>query len=133
MTVYVRKPNPRTEYRVRRNERVNGSLTLAEKFPTLKKLTVGLEHFDAAGIVRTGGMNYKLNLAHAKSILCFNCAHAECAGGDFDLTQELGQAISIRQKSVQGEKRCRGIRHNVNRNDLTFCQGILRYKLTLCY
>jgi len=129
-----RKPNPRAEYRLRRNEHVNTSLTLEQKFPTLKKLSVSLDHFDAAGITRTGGMNYKLNVLHAKSILCFNCVHSDCVGGDFDLTKELARAISVRQKSVDGQTRCQGIRHNKDRKDPpTPCQSILRYKLTLGY
>ena len=131
---YSRRPNPRTEYRLRRNERVNRSLTLAEKFPALKKLSVSVEYFDPGGIVRTGGMTCKLNVAQAKSILLFNCVYTDCVGGDFDLTKQLAHAISIRQKSVEGEMRCQGIRHNKDRKDPSFpCQSVLRYKLTLGY
>jgi hypothetical protein len=134
MIYSTRKPNPRAEYRLRRNERVNSSLTLAQKFPVLKKLSVSLEHFDPGGFTRTGGMTCKLNMAHAKSVLCFNCVYLDCVGGDFDLTKELAQAISAGQKSVDGETRCQGIRHNKDRKDpSTPCQSILRYKLTLGY
>ena len=129
----IRKLNPRAEYRLRRNERVNNSVTLAEKFPTLKKLAVNLEYFDADGTARIGGMTCKLNVAHAKSILCFNCMHGDCVGGDFDLTKELAQAIPDKEKSVQGEMRCKGIRQNKERKDSTPCRSMLRYKLTLAY
>ena len=78
-------------------------------------------------------MTCKLNVEHAKSILCFNCVHADCAGGDFDLTKELVQAVSSSQKSVRGEIRCEGIRHNKDRRESTPCGSILRYKLGLGY
>ena len=134
MITHGRKPNPRTEYRLLRNERVNNSLTLTEKFPALKKLSVNLEYFDAGGITRTGGMTCKLNVAQAKSLLFFNCVYPDCVGGDFDLTTELAHAISTTLKSVHGEMRCQGIRHNKDRKTpSTPCQSILRYKLSLSY
>ena len=133
MTYSARKPNPQAEYRLQRNERANSSPTLAQKFATLKKLAVSLDYFDAAGTTRTGGMNYKLNVLHAKSILLFNCAYADCVGGDFDLTKEIAQAVSTRQKSVHGELRCGGVRHKIHHKDLSSCQSILRYRLTLGY
>ncbi len=78
-------------------------------------------------------MTCKLNVEHAKSILCFNCVHSDCVGGDFDLTKKLLQAVSTSQKSVRGEIRCGGIRHNKNRVESTPCGSILRYKLALSY
>jgi len=129
----ARRPSPRAEYRLRRNEHVNNSPTVEQKFPALKKLSMRLDYFDDSGIARTGGINYTLNVAHAKSTLSFNCVHSDCVGGDFDLTQELSQAVCDSQKSISGEMRCQGIRHNMNQKDSNPCQGILRYKLTLGY
>ena len=134
MITHGRKPNPRAEYRLLRNERANNSLTLTEKFPALKKLSVDIEYFDSGGITRTGGMTCKLNVAQAKSVFFFNCVYPDCVGGDFDLTKKLAQAISTRQKSVEGEMRCQGIRYNKDRKNPSMpCQSILRYKLTLGY
>src|ERR1051326_4287468 len=65
-----RKPSPRTEYRLRRNTDINNSAFLSEKFPSLKTLKVDIEYFDANGTTRTGGMKYKVNLAHSKSLFC---------------------------------------------------------------
>lgn len=132
LTYHGRRTNPRAEYRLRRNELVNSSLTMQQKFPALKKLAIDIEYFDAGGITRTGAMTCKPNLLHAKSILCFNCTQPECVGGDFDLTNELAQAVSTGQKSVQGEMRCQGTQHK-NRKDPGPCQSILRYKLSLSY
>jgi hypothetical protein len=128
-----RRPNPRAEYRLERNARVNSSQTLAQKFPGLKKLSASLEYFDAEGTTRNAAMTSKLNVAHAKSILWFNCVHSDCVGGDFELTKALAQAISNRQKAVRGEIRCEGIRHNKDRRESTPCGSVLRYKLTLGY
>ena len=128
-----RKLNPRAEYRLRRNEEINNSATLAEKFPTLKTLRVDLEYFDSTGTARSGGMKYKVNLEHGKSLFCFNCVNSDCAGGDYDLTRELAEAIARKRKLVSGEARCHGTRHNKDRKEHKPCDSILRYKLTLGY
>jgi hypothetical protein len=129
----TRKLNPRTEYRLKRNEQINDSATLAEKFPKLKTLRVALDYFDASGSNRCGGMKCKVNLANGKSLFWFNCVYPDCAGGDFDLTQQLAQAIVAKRKIVEGEVRCQGTRTNKDRKVSSPCQGILRYKLTLGY
>jgi hypothetical protein len=129
----TRKNNPRVEYRLLQNERIRESTSLAQKFPTLKSLTVDLEYFDPAGLTRNGGMKYKANLEHAKSIFYFNCASGECVGGDYDLSDRLSKAIAGKRKIVTGEIRCAGIRHNKERKDRAPCQNLLRYKLTLGY
>ena len=128
-----RRPNPRAEYRLQRNATVNSSQTLAQKFPGLKKLSAGLEYFDAEGTTRNAAMTCKLNVEHAKSILWFNCVHSDCVGGDFDLTKELVRAISTRLKTVRGEIRCEGIRHNKDRRESTPCGSVLRYRLAFSY
>src|SRR4051812_17660714 len=112
MIRHVRKLNPRMEYRLRRTEQINNSPTLSEKFPKLKMLRITVDYFDSSGTIRNGGMKYKLNLANGKSLFCFNCVNADCAGGDYDLSELLAQAIGASRKLVQGEVRCQGTRHN---------------------
>lgn len=130
---YTRKISPRAEYRLRRNEEINSSPSLAEKFPKLKTLQVSLNYFDSIGEVRSGGMKYKVNVAQGKSRFCFNCVNADCAGGDFDLSDQLAQAVAKKRKLVEGEARCQGIRHNKERKQDIPCQAILRFKFVLGY
>jgi|SRR4051812_26334573 len=133
MITYSRKRNPRTEYRLLRTEQVNSSATLSEKFPALKALIVTVDYFDSTGETRHSGMKYNVNLAHAKSLFCFNCVNADCAGGDYDLSERLAGAIATTRKLVEGELRCQGTRHSKERKIDWPCQSILRYKLTLRY
>ena len=133
MIAHAPKLNPRVEYRLRRAQQVNESVTLSQAFPGLKTLQANAEFFDSTGTTRTGGMKYKFNLAHGKSLLSFNCVHDDCVGGDYDLTHELAKAISGKLKVVEGEMRCGGTRHNTARKQTSPCQGILRYKLILGY
>jgi hypothetical protein len=129
--MHTRKPNPRLEYRLQESQRINDSASLAERFPKLKSLQVDLEYFDSSGNTRNGGMKYKANLEHAKSVFCFNCLSGECVGGDFDLSKELSQAITGKRKTVTGELRCQGVRHIKELKDRVPCNNILRYKLSL--
>ena len=115
------------------SERIKNSASLAEMFPKLKSLKVDLEYFDTSVITRNGGMKYKANLEHAKSIFCFNCLNGDCVGGDFDLSGELSKAITAKHRVVTGEARCQGVRQNKERKDRVPCQSILRYKLTIGY
>jgi hypothetical protein len=133
VTFGYRKVNPRAEYRLRRSAQINDSPTLAERFPKLKSLRVTTEHFDSISAPRIGGMRYKVNLAHGKSLLSFNCANSHCVGGDYDLTERLAQAVAAKRKVLQGELRCQGTRHNNELKEKKPCQSILRYKLTLGY
>jgi hypothetical protein len=133
VTFGSRKVNPRTEYRLRRTEQVNNSPSLAEKFPKLKSLRVTIDYFDSTGAARTGGMKYKVNLAHGKSLLSFNCVNFDCVGGDYDLTDELAQAVAAKRTILEGELRCQGTRYNRERKESRPCQSILRYKLSLAY
>ncbi len=48
-TMYTKKPNPRTEYRQQKKQRVQDSPSLEARFPELKTLSVKLAHFDATG------------------------------------------------------------------------------------
>ena len=133
MTSHGRKLNPRAEYRLRRTEKINNSPTLSEKFPALKTLRVTLDYFDSTGTTRSGGMKYKLTLAHSKSLFYFDCVHSNCAGGDYNLTEQLAAAIAAKRKVVEGEARCPGTRHNKERKEDIPCRSILRYKLLLGY
>ncbi len=128
-----RKVNPRAEYRLRRTEQINSSPTLAERFSRLKSLRVTIDYFDSTGAARTGGMKYKVNLAHAKSLLSFNCINFDCVGADYDLAEDLAQAVAARRKVLEGELRCQGTRQNKELKEGRPCQGVLRYKLTLGY
>jgi hypothetical protein len=127
-----RKANPRAEYRLRETERVNNSVSLAERFPKLKSLTVNLVYFDTDGLKKTGEVRYKVNVQHAKSVFSFVCPNAECVGGDFDLSEAVTHAVKGRRKVEEGEIRCQGIRIKAKR-DNTPCQNLLRYKFTLGY
>jgi hypothetical protein len=127
-----RKTNPRAEFRLLQQQRVNGSVSLAEKFPKLKSLKVDLTYFEPDGISRTGEMRYKVNVDHAKSLFSFGCQNAECLAGDYDLSDAIAQAVAKRRKTVEGEVRCQGKRVRPKEAERP-CQNLLRYKLTLGY
>lgn len=131
--MHTRKTSPRKEYRLLQNQRIEASASLAQKFPKLKSLRADLDYFDSSGLTRNGGMRYKANLEHAKSVFYFNCPSGECVGGDFDLSEELARAVVNRRKVVKGEIRCQGLRHNKERREQVPCQNLLRYTLNLGY
>jgi hypothetical protein len=131
--MHTQRTNPRAEYRILANQRIKDSSSLAQKFPKLKSLKVDLDYFDPTGVTRNGGMKYKANLEHAKSVFCFNCVNGECVGGDYDLSDQLSHAISKRRKVVSGEVRCQGLRHYKEPRQRVPCQNILRFKLSLGY
>jgi hypothetical protein len=133
VVTFSRKSNPRTEQRLRRAGQINQSPNLSETFPKLKTLRVTIDYFDSTGTVRHGGMKYDVNLSHGKSLFWLNCVNPDCWGGDYDLTEQLADAIAARLKVVEGELRCQGTRHNKEWKQDRPCQGILRYKLTLGY
>ena len=127
-----RKPNARIEYRLQQRDRVQNSPLIAKKFPRLSGLTLNLMFYDANGITKHQEMKCKLNLEHSRSMLCYPCSGGECVGGDFDLSEELAKAVAGRRKVATGEMRCQGQRKRPNQ-ELTPCQALLRYKLTLAY
>jgi hypothetical protein len=127
-----RKTNPRAEFRLREMERINSSVSLAQKFPKLKTLRVDLSYFDPDGLTRTGELKYKVNVVHAKSIFSFVCQSGECLAGNFDLSEALTHAVTHRRKSVEGEIRCEGTRERPKEGKKP-CHNLLRYKLTLGY
>lgn len=130
--MHTRKSNPRAEHRLRQSLRAKDSVSLAEKFPQLKSLTVDLEHVDAESFARNSGLKYKVNVEHAKSAFCFVCPSGECVGGDFDLSEVLGTAVAGRRKVAAGEMRCQGW-HRKGNMERAPCQILLRYKLSLQY
>ena len=133
VVAFPRKLNARAEFRLLRNQRIERSPTLAEKFPKLKSLRVTLDYFDSTGAARSGGMKYKVDVTHGKSLLWFNCINADCSHGDYDLSAKLTQAVAEKRASVEGEVRCPGTRHNKERKQDRPCQSILRYKLNLTW
>jgi hypothetical protein len=130
--MHTRKLNPRAEHRLRQTERVNSAATLAEKYPKLKSLTANLLHFDPLGLTKTGEVRYTVNVLHAKSLFFFACPSTECAGGDFDLSAALADAVRGKRKIAAGEVRCEGTRTRPKGEKLP-CGNLLRYKLTLRY
>ena len=127
-----RKANPRAEYRPREIQRVNNSISLAEKFPKLKSLMVDLAYFDTDGLTKSGELKYRVNVHYAKSVFSFACPSHECVGGDFDLSGAVAQAVSDRHKIAQGEIRCKGWR-TLPKETKEPCRNLLRYKLSLGY
>lgn len=130
--MHMPKRNPRQEYRLKQQEQVQASPFMSKKYPRLKALKAALEFFDATGTTRNGGMKCRLNIEHARSALWFACPGVECLGGDFDLSQALGEAVAAGRKVMTGELRCQGTRKRGDR-EREPCGTLLRYKLNLTY
>src|SRR5437763_16415412 len=111
-----RRTNPRAEYRLRQSQLVQESVSLAEKFPRLKGLTVNLAYFDSEGVNKNSEMKYKVNVNHAKSMFCFVCQSGECVGGDFDLIDALANVVTRSCKISVGELSCQAMRLKSNTN-----------------
>ena len=129
----TRRPSPKAEYRLQQIQRVNDSASLADKFPKLKTLVVDLEYFESDGLTRNGGLRYKVNVQHAKSLFCFTCPSGECVGGDFDLSGAVAEAVLKRRKNVEGEIQCQGSHIRPKQQGVVPCQNLLRFKLNLAY
>ena len=130
--MHHQKIGPRAEYRRQEGQRVNESVTLAERFAELKSLSAELAYFGPEDIARSSQLKCTFNLAHAKSVFRFDCPNQECVEGDFDLSADLAKAIAARQTTVTGEAVCRGWRSKTT-IDTVPCGHILRYKLTVGY
>jgi hypothetical protein len=130
--MHMPKRNPRQEYQLQQREQIEGSLSMAKKFPILKSLKVTLEYYDALGLTKNGELKCKMNVEHAKSALWFACPGVECMRGDFDLSEALAKAVAERRKVATGELRCQGIRKRGDRERVP-CQTLLRYRLNLNY
>ena len=95
---HPRKANPQAEYRLREIQRVNNSVSLAEKFPKLKSLTGDLACFDTDDLMKSGELRYSVNTGYAKPVSSFVCPSGECVGGDFDLSGTVAQSVTGRRK-----------------------------------
>ena len=129
---YARARNPRQEYRLKQRERIEASPVLAMHFPGLKRVTVGLEYYDATGAIKQGAMKCKLNVEHARSMLWFACPAVDCLCGDFDLSAALAKAVAAHRKVAAGEMRCQGKRKRGDRERVP-CEAVLRYTMHLNY
>jgi hypothetical protein len=127
-----RKISPRIEYRLRQRDRIQNSVSIAEKFPRLNAVTLDLIFYGPNGITKCQEMKCKLNLEHSKSMLCYPCPGGECTAGDFDLSEVLAKIVAEERTTAVGEMRCHGERKLPN-CDPTPCRALLRYKLTLAY
>jgi hypothetical protein len=130
--MFRQRSGARSEYREQEGQRVKDSCSLADRFQELKSLTVNLSYHEAETNTKTGQIKYTVNLANAKSVFRFSCPNQECIRGDFDLTDELANAVARRRKLVTGEMCCEGWRSKTT-IDTVHCHNILRYKLTLAY
>jgi hypothetical protein len=130
--MHMPKRNPRQEYQLKQREQIDGSPSMAKKFPGLKSLKVTLEYYDALGVTKNGELKCKMNVEHAKSALWFACPGVECMKGDFDLSEALAKAVAERHEVATGELRCQGTRKRGDRERVP-CQTLLRYKLNLNY
>jgi hypothetical protein len=126
------KINPRVEYREHEALRAENSATLDLKYPRLRGLTIELTYFDREIVSWGRGVKYRVNLGNARSVLRFHCPSAQCIGGDFDLSQELADAIGAGRTKLTGEMRCQGSRRRET-GELMPCEATLHYKLTLAY
>lgn len=132
MIMRSNKLGPRAEYRRNESQRVNNSVTLAEKFPKLKSVAVELAYYSSDGVTRSNQIKHTFNLANARSVFRFDCLNSECVSGDFDLTEELANAVAAHRTHTTGEKCCQGWRSKTTIGTV-YCHNILRYKLTLEY
>ncbi len=122
----------RAEYRQEQGQRIKDSASLSDRFPLLKSLTVELAYYDPEGVTRGSEIKYVVNLNAARSVFRFNCHNDECVRGDFDLSEELANAVASHHTSAPGEMCCPGWRSK-NTIDMVHCHNILRYKFSLAY
>jgi len=127
-----RNLGPRAEYRHQERQRANDSVSLAEKFPRLKSLTVDLEFGTTEGRGQHNQLKYLVNLANARSVFRFDCPNSECVGGDFDLSSEITDAYAQHRATATGEIACQGWRSKATMGSCR-CLHILRYRLDLGY
>lgn len=126
------KLTPRATYRQQEARRTQESVSLSEKFPELKSLTVEFGYFTPQGVTRNRQIKYTVNPDHAKSVFRLDCVNHECVGGDFDLSEALAQAVAARKSTVTGEMCCQGWLSKTT-IDSIHCLDIMRYKFTLAY
>jgi hypothetical protein len=127
-----RRTDERAEHRARQTERMTAAPLLTDEFPHLRSLSMELGQYDGDGVTRMSQMKQSLNLSNASSILRIHCGNTDCVRGDFDLTQELSQAVASRRATVSGELQCQGWRNKAVIEKVR-CGRVLRYKLFLGY
>ena len=126
------KVGARAEYRQQQGELVKLSGTLADKFPKLKSLTVHLSYYDPEGVTQSSQIKYTVNLSNAKALFRFDCRNEQCVRGDFDLSDELTNAVAAHQTTATGQVCCQGWLDK-DAVGTAHCGQILRYKLSLGY
>ena len=126
------KFTPRADYRLAESLRAKESISLSEKFPELKALTVEFAYFNPEGVTRNSKIKYTVNPNFAKSVFRLDCMNGECVAGDFDLSAAVAQAVGARQTTASGEMCCQGWLSKTT-IDQVHCHNILRYQLVLEY
>ena len=126
------KFTPRADHRRLESQRISESVSLAQRYPDLKSLTVEFAHFSPEGTTRSSQIKYTVNPAFAKAVFCLDCLNADCIRGDFDLSDALAKAVTVHQETVSGEMTCQGW-SSKSTIDQVRCGNVLRYKLTLEY
>ena len=129
--MYATKESPQGQFRLRQRQRVGDAVGLAEKFSSIRSLTLRLEYFEPNGS-RISMLTYSMNIQHAKSIISFPCPSGTCFNGDFDLSDAVSQAVGRHRKTAEGELRCEGVKP-LAKDTLQPCHNLLRYKITLRY
>lgn len=124
--------SPQAEYRAEARQQTLAAPTLAARFPTLTSLAVELAFRNAMIPAFDHELKYFVNLANAKSVLHIQCSNPDCFRGDFNLTDELAEAVAARQEVVKGKRPCQGWTTTVKVLQVR-CQTVLSYKLTLKY
>jgi len=130
--MYRQRVGPRFEYRSAESKRVQEAPTLAAVFGDLKSLVIDLGYFGADGVSKNSQIKYMPNLASAKSVFRFDCPNNGCIGGDFDLSQQLADAVGHHKTSVTGEMTCQGWQSKTTINTVR-CHNILRFTISLGY
>ncbi|MSR65144.1 MAG: hypothetical protein EXS18_05110 [Verrucomicrobiae bacterium] len=123
---------PRELFRIEESQRVDEAATLAAKYPQLKSLTADLHFSDSERSTVNSRIKYSINLEVSKSVFRFSCPNNECIRGDYDLSEELADAIAERRTVVSGEKPCPGWLSKTT-IDTVHCRSILHYRLTIAY
>lgn len=126
------KFDPQKEYRQQEKARIGAAPAIAQQFKELTALEVDLQYFEPDSLRRVGNLKYTVNLAHAKAAFSFHCPNNQCVGGDFDLSQELANAVEGRCKVTSGELSCQGWAHKKQIDDVR-CQHVLRFAFHLRY
>ena len=130
--MFTRRQGAQAKHQERQGRRVKESLTICERFPRLKSLTVNIRYHDPGAPDSSHPLKFAVNVQHAKSVLLFPCPNAECSLGGFDLSEELAKAVRRHWTTVTGEMSCQGW-SNRNTVGTIHCHCALHYSLQLGY